>query len=52
MYKFISSIVLFAGVLGAQVEVVQLAPQDSGTPRFLSFATAPVGSCRVEPTWG
>jgi serine protease Do len=37
MYKFISSIVLFAGVLGAQVEVVQLAPQDSGTPQIFEF---------------
>src|SRR5579863_9014205 len=37
MYKFISSIVLFAGVLGAQVEIVQLAPQDSATPQIFEF---------------
>jgi serine protease Do len=38
MYRFISSMALFAAVLGAQqVEVVQLAPQDSSTPQIFEF---------------
>jgi serine protease Do len=38
MYRFISSMALFAGLLGAQqVEVVQLAPQDSSTPQIFEF---------------
>jgi len=38
MYRFISSMALFAAALGAQqVEVVQLAPQDSSTPQMFEF---------------
>jgi serine protease Do len=38
MYRLISSVALFAAALGAQqVEVVQLAPQDSGTPQIFEF---------------
>jgi serine protease Do len=38
MYRFISSMALFAAALGAQqVEVVQLAPQDSSTPQIFEF---------------
>src|SRR5580692_601085 len=42
MYRFISSMVLFAGVVGAQefqteFQLVQLGPQDSGTPQIFEF---------------
>jgi serine protease Do len=38
MYRFISSVALFAAALGAQqVELVQVAPQDSGTPQIFEF---------------
>ncbi len=38
MYRLISSAILFAAALGAQqVELVQLAPPDSGTPQIFEF---------------
>lgn len=38
MYRFISSVALFAAALGAQqVELVQVAPQDSATPQIFEF---------------
>jgi serine protease Do len=40
MNKFVSSMVLFAGVLGAQeipLQLVQLAPQAPGTPQIFEF---------------
>jgi serine protease Do len=40
MYRFVSSMVLFAGALGAQevqLELVQLAPQAPGTPQIFEF---------------
>jgi serine protease Do len=40
MYRFIPSLVLFAGVLGAQevqLQLVQLGPQGSGTPQIFEF---------------
>ncbi len=40
MFRFISSMALFAAALGAQqveTQIVQLAPQDSGTPQIFDF---------------
>jgi len=38
MYRFISSMALFAGALGAQdIQLVQLAPPDSSTPQIFEF---------------
>ena len=44
MYRFISSTVLFAAALGAQqIELVQLAPPDSGTPQIFEFRNGSAG---------
>jgi serine protease Do len=44
MYRFISSAFLFAATLGAQqIEVVQLAPPDSGTPQIFEFRNGSAG---------
>ena len=44
MYRFISSAFLFAAALGAQqIEVVQLAPPDSGTPQIFEFRNGSAG---------
>src|ERR1017187_5301583 len=44
MYRFISSAFLFAATLGAQqIELVQLAPPDSGTPQIFEFRNGSAG---------